>query len=296
MKTATKFYSYLLTILLIGLCLYCWDQCNDGFSIYQITSSIPPSSEFEVELSMKKKETLQQVMNQSFRYIGKGCQSYVFESEDEKFVIKFFKHKHLRLYPTIGRLPMPAFLRKTMDAKRERRQQRISTLFTSCKIAYEELSEESGLVFVHLHRKPVLEMETRLIDKMGFKHWIWLDDHEFVIQKKGTLLSQVFRQESENKELIRERIQQLFHLILARCEKGIADLDPAFVQNVAYCLEENRAIFLDVGQFYKNLDIQNLENQKGDVERRLNEVCEWCRTHFPALAPLIDEECNRLLA
>lgn len=289
MKIRRCIVACLIATAFTGSALYYgWHELNDGFSTYGITSTLPAFPQFAVDVPAEKKTELQDLINQSFHYIGKGCQFYVFESKDKKCVIKFFKHKHLHPYAWTTSLYLPAKLKRVLEAKRDRRFQRVHTLFSSCIIAYEELPEESGLFFIHLNRLPALKREITLFDKLGFKHKVSIDDHEFILQKKGISPQQVFVQECQNDALMRERIQQLIHLVIARCEKGVADLDAAFVQNIAY--SDEGAIFVDIGQFYKNFEMQNWESQEREVAQRLDELSGWCHQHFPHLVPLIEEE------
>jgi len=47
-------------------------------------------------LSDQEHQELAQILNQKFSYIGKGAQCYAFVSDDQLYVLKFFKFKHLK--------------------------------------------------------------------------------------------------------------------------------------------------------------------------------------------------------
>lgn len=262
-----------------------YNRFSDGFNIHQMTSSLPPCPQFEVSLSKEQKRELQDFISQPFKYIGKGCQFYAFESADGKVVLKFLKHKHLRPFTWLKSIPMPLKLREICDEKIARRKARVKNLFSSCKLAYEEMPEETGLLFVHLNRVPALEKEVVLIDKLGLKHRVLIDDYEYVLQKRATSVKDVFSQILSEKEL-RMRIEQLIVLVTQRWEKGIADRDRSFVQNVAFC--EKGAIFVDTGQFYKDPGF-SLET---DMRKRLSNLRGWAERHFPDYLPVIDSYLN----
>src|SRR5258706_12163985 len=73
-------------------------------------------------LSAQEKENIDKILTEPFSFLGSGGQCYAFVSKDEKYVLKFFKQKAN---------PCP--------------------LFNSCKIAYETLKEETGMLALHLN-------------------------------------------------------------------------------------------------------------------------------------------------
>ena len=280
-----KLFFFFAFFLISWLGIYTYNQVTDGFSIRQMTSSLPACPQFEVELSSEKVACLQAMLDQPFRYIGKGCQFYVFASADDKLVIKFLKHKHLRPFTWLKSLPLPKKLRQLSDEKIKRRKQRVERLFSSCKLAFEKMPDETGLLSIHLNRTPALNKHIVLIDKLGGKHVVEIDDYEYVIQKKAVLVQDVFAHLAESEVV--GKVQLLVDLVLSRCQKGICDRDRSFVQNVAFSLEEDQALFIDIGQFYEDAAICSEELQAQDLTKRLGNLRFWTERHFPKLAPHI---------
>jgi hypothetical protein len=281
MRIIRKLFLCLISIFFIWLGIYVFNQTTDGFSIRQMTSSLPPYPQYQVNLSESLKERIQVLLHQNFHYIGKGCQFYVFESEDGQYVIKFLKHKHLRPFTWLKEIPMPKRWQQAAAEKIARRQERVERLFTSCKLAFERMSEETGLLYIHLNREPVLEKVVTLIDKIGCRHRIDIDNYEFVIQQKALTVKEVFSQES--KEEVEKRIKQLAALVVARCEKGIGDRDRSFVQNVAFSTDKKNALFVDIGQFYEDVSLKNQDLLQKEVMRRLGNLRYWMQKKIPEL-------------
>lgn len=270
----------MIPFLLAWGAIYTYNRVTDGFSVRQMTSSLPTCPQFQVELTEAKKNIIQKQLSQPFHYIGKGCQFYAFESEDGKYVLKFLKHKHLRPFTWLNSIPMPGRLRERSNAKIAHRRVRVENLFSSCKLAYEEMADETGLLFIHLNRVPALEMEICLIDKLGLKHRISLDQYEYVVQKKGVTVKEAFAA-VQSEEQLRNLVAQLMQIVIARCEKGIADRDRSFVQNVAFYPKENRAFFIDTGQFYKCADVLDKEVRAQDLQKRIANLRYWMERYFP---------------
>ncbi len=289
-----KISVFFIAILMMWGLIFGYNRVTDGFSIREMTSSLPHDSGAEMApLPESQKEELGQILDQTYRYIGKGCQFYAFESADQQYVLKFFKHKHLRPLSWLKQIPMTTKWRTTCDEKIVKREERVRNLFASCQLAYEELPEETGILYLHLNRLPAVERAITLIDKLGFKHQIQLDDFEFVLQKKATQLNTAFSEIQDDEEM-RARVQQLVDLVVLRCEKGIRDRDRSFAQNVAFCVGEPRAIFIDIGQFYKDPTILQPEERQQDLKRRLGNLRFWTERHYPALLPVVDEEISKL--
>ncbi len=277
MRFVRKGFLLIVVAVLIYFSIFTFEKVTDGFTLYQIHSSLPPAPQFEVILTEEKKGELQSCLDQTFYYIGKGCQFYVFESQDGECVLKFFKHKHLRPLSWLLKIPMPQRWRSLCLAKIERREKRVVDLFTSCKLAYEKMPEESGLLFIHLNRSVALEKKVVLVDKLGCAHAIPIDQYEFVMQKKAIPLKKFFPH--IGREELPKRVEQLKRLILARCMVGICDDDPAFVQNVAFLPTEERAIYVDIGRFYEKKSMMEEQEQIADLSHRLGEVQQWTLLH-----------------
>ncbi len=289
--------AFLLAFLLIVGVIYGFNRVTDGFSVREIQSSLAyrAANELSVIPSIQNEE-LCHIFHQPFHYIGKGAQFYIFESEDGCFVVKFFKHKHLRPLDWLNNIPFPSSLRHYCAQKIEKREARISHLFASCKLAYEELPQETGVVYLHLNRGSDLKQELTLIDKVGLKHKISIGDYEFVLQKKaigaGALLSELTR--LEQGEDIRVTMDQIAQVVLKLCEKGVRDCDPAVVQNVAFSTDRKHAMFIDIGQFVKDENIKRPEERQKELFRRLKALRAWAEEHKPELVHFVDEKINLL--
>lgn len=220
----------ILTFLSISGLLFWYFRAVDGFTPRQIISLIDPKIAGEDSF-----QEYPSIFDQKFFYLGKGCQFYVFESADHKYVIKFLKHKHL--WPS---------LIKSQD-------ERIKTLFSSIRIAYTHLKEETGLIAIHLEKRKVRDKPIIIVDKLGFEHELDLNKTEFVIQKRA----------SPSKNVLTEDKIKIILALTERCiEKGIEDQDKATVQNIGFI--DDVPIFLDIGQFRFN----NHLNREKEIEKR----------------------------
>src|SRR5437868_4094151 len=95
LKSYCKEICVLLTVIVAlygGGRLYFY--LTDGFAIENITSQYPYDVKRETRsITQAEQQQIHSILSQKFSYLGKGCQSYVFVSEDDNYVLKFFKYQ-----------------------------------------------------------------------------------------------------------------------------------------------------------------------------------------------------------
>ena len=136
------------------------------FNRGRITSTFPYNPDWAIqEPTGKEMHRLKMLLRQKFKFLGAGAQSYAFESEDGKYVIKFFAMKHQ--IPRISDFRHPE--------KVEARRQHLLSSYRAHKLAYENLREDTGLVYIHLNKGTNLQTQLTVVDRLGRSHLIDLD-------------------------------------------------------------------------------------------------------------------------
>lgn len=171
-----------------------------------------------------------QILDQPFTYLAQGKQSFVFKSEDEKWVIKLFR---LPRYVKVGSLKG----KKASLAGLEK-------MFESFQLSCEALRQETGVVYAHLRPTTSLRKKIELIDPYLHHYRIDLDTLPFVIQPVGDDFFTVLRglDEKGAKDLIRKTVLLFSSLF----DKGVVDQDPIFDKN--FGVYEGEPFIMDVGQ------------------------------------------------
>ena len=164
---------------------FCYDR-TDGFALYKIFSTLTFSPEWERPASSESTE-LDKILSQPFHYLARGAQSFVFVAEDGETVLKFFRLSSMRLpkWMTWVSFPLPLEpfrLKKLMEKRRA-----LDKDFQSYKIAFENLKDETGLIYLHLNKTNHLKKRLKFYDKLGIGYGIDLDDMHFLVQKKAQL-------------------------------------------------------------------------------------------------------------
>ena len=217
---------YILTFGIV-LCIFTFsvmlfNKKPAGFSLDKVRSPFEKSSKWAIgNLSAFEKEEIQDILSQGFNYLGSGAQCYAFLSSDGKYVIKFFRMKHLIPKKWLKLIPLPG-LDKYRFSKIDKRMLRHQELFASYKMAYDELKEEAGLVYIHLNKSKDLRIRVKLYDRMRNCYVANLDEYEFVLQKKTQLVHNritALMQRGKREEAL-ESMHKLLRQVVVQCKKG----------------------------------------------------------------------------
>ncbi len=235
------------------------------------------------------------ILSQEFRYLGKGCQSYVFASEDGKYVIKFFKYQRFKPQWFLDYLTFLPGMQSYRDFKFNKRYQKLDRLFASWKLAYEELAPETGLLFVHLGTTPEWDQKITFYDKMGFKHTVVAGERQFLIQHRADLLCPTIKGhlESGKREEAQELITDLLGMVLGEYKRGLADNDHALMQNTGVL--NGRPIHVDVGQFVGDLSVQDPAVYRQELYNKTFKFRKWLRKEDGELCDFLEERLQSYL-
>jgi hypothetical protein len=276
-------YKRFLKLFLFLICFaivadFCKEQTG-RFTVLRITSHLTPQSEWETApLSTEELAKIKKILSQPYTYLSKGVQSFVFASEDGRYVIKFFRHDHL---------DSPFWLTKNQKAKKENRR---NQEFLSYKLAYQNLPNETGLIFLHLNKTKELNQTLDLVDKLSIHHQIPLDNYEFLIQKRACLLYTALNQMIEENRLsdAKKTVSNLVKLLVKRAEAGIADKDPDLITNFGVIGTD--PIQIDVGRFSPS----SAKFDKNEIIRITDHLNHYLMARCPELQHHLKTQIEKL--
>lgn len=253
-----------------------------GFTVGKITSFHSSNPKWDVgSLTTIEKNLTDEILHQPFTYLASGNHCYVFVSDDDQYVIKFFKQKHMRTNIWENYLPLPNKLNTHRMAKLKKRIKLRNKTYGSYRLAYNHLKKETGLIFLHLNKSKYLNSIITLIDQKGHKHKLYIDNFEFLIQKKAEVgfdrLSVLI--ESYQIESAFNLIESLYNIIITRSQKGFSDADMQIYKNFGFV--EKRAIEIDIDKLKVDPDAK--ENCKNDLIYISNQLDDWMSTYYPHL-------------
>lgn len=294
-----RFLKYPLYIAL-GLALFFGVErlthlATDGFQIVRILNPLPKNEKYQVNaLSSTDEEQLEKILGKPFSYLNCGGQSYVFESVDKQYVIKFFKFHHVRIPIWMQYIPLTNKLRTYRNFKIAKKDKTLNRTFTSYAIAFNHFRNETGLVYLHLGKTTHLHKNLQIIDKIKIKHEIDADNVAFVIQKKGVLFYEEIDRymKEKNEKKAKEAISEILDLSIRRCQKGIGDEDPDFCTNFGFI--NNIAVQLDMGRFFLDEKEKDPSIYRPEIFRITRNFRKWLQVTYPTLVQHFDHKIENI--
>lgn len=289
------FFLALLVVSLYGLGRL-YFHLTGGFTIGNITSDFTFQPQWETRPLMASEEAdVALALKQPYFYLGKGCQSYVFASQDGEYVVKFFKYQRYRLQSWLAYFPpLPAIV-KYRQEKLEKKWEKLNGFVTSWKVAFENLKQETGLLFVHLNKTDSLHQKLVIYDKIGQSHIVDLDQMEFCIQRRADLLCDSLSQYKSKGDLVGAKllVHNLLKLILSEYRRGLADNDHALMQNTG--VVQGNPIHIDVGQFVFNEAIKQPEIFNQELLTKTYKFKIWLRDNYPEIGEYLEKELHQII-
>lgn len=261
------FYRCLVLCLLVYSSLslpYLYQTVTHGVRLGKCRFEWPFISEWEaapLPVDQEKK-----IFSQPFTYLGKGRQSYVFESQDGRYVLKLFRLGRSKIM--YGR-EIVRILRRTLGLKvRDEKpfEERMAAIFSSCKQIFERGAHLSQLIWIHLNPKEGTMPQILLRDRLGRKMWVDPEKDRFIVQRKGEVFFRRLKAERDREPMIKAYL----HLLDQLAGKGLSITDPTMGRNFGYL--NGKAFLLDVGSVVYNP--KEAESTKAHFTSRLEHWIE----------------------
>lgn len=271
-------------------------RITDGFLEDNIHFERPYDSRWEsLPLSEENKNQIENILAQEFYYLGKGCQSYVFRSQDDKYVIKFFKYQRFKPQAWLNALTFIPAVEEYRQQKKESKKLKLDYLFSSWKAAYEQLQPETGVLYVNLGKNDKWERKLVVYDKIGLKHELQLDSLEFMLQKKADMLCPELLKLKDHNDLAgaKEVIDNLLAMLVSEYQRGYADNDHALMQNTG--VYGKKPIHIDVGQFVINPIASDPNVYRQELFNKMWKFRLWLRQNYPELADYTHDSLKKII-
>ncbi|MBS0616466.1 MAG: hypothetical protein JSR58_07950 [Verrucomicrobia bacterium] len=179
-------------LFLIGSISYLVHTYTEGFTTTRLASQENYGfSDFGARIDAEK------ILDQPFHYLASGGQSFVFISEDGKYVLKFLKG-HARPWTVLPKV-------------RARKIKKIAKTLEGYRLLEEKLPSHSATIYAHFSKTPF--RAAHLIDKCGIHHTVDLSSAECILQHHVKPLN----------SLSTEKVHELASLL---AEEKMTDTDP----------------------------------------------------------------------
>lgn len=265
-----------------------------NFHFYEIESNLANDVKWEVApLGVAEQQEVDLRLNQPFYYFGSGGQSIAFLGEDNKTVLKFFKHGHLRPQLLLKLVPLPKFLEMWRLRTLLKTERNLTPIFESVLLAYRELKEETGILYLHLNKRQKQHPTVKLIDSTGYVHFLDLNGTEFLVQNRAEcLLEHIDALMVQNEFVQAEKtIDTLLNSLASLMQRGIGTSDPALRRNVGFY--NDQLLFFDIGSFIRDPELKKGEIAYYEIVQKTKRLSRWLKKHHPSLYTYFISEVSR---
>lgn len=250
---------------------------NGRFKVAKILSpNLPISKPVPTEVD--------QLLDQDFYFIGKGCTCFVFLGKDRKTILKLFNHSRLHFKSLLSKCIFPGVadhlrIHNLYAKKRKAARKQQDFVFASCQLAEDKIPSETGLIYLCLQPNLYFLRKITLIDKWGFRHVIALNKIEFALQTKAEPFLQYLDQIKGSDDKMRFAIDAFLNNIFQRCLHGIGDWDPNVAINFGWA--DQKVIEYDLGGFYLKPSLAYKEQWTREVFFASFGLQEWLKRYSP---------------
>jgi hypothetical protein len=283
-----------LTAIFIGLRFFCLNKTH-GFRPYLILSNLPNNPCWEVPpLSDEEQKKIDALLDQPFTFLGSGGWCFAFLGQDQKTVLKFYKHSHLLPSSICKEFSFKKLLLQS-DPMPQNAPYFQEFNFKSCMLLYTQAKERTGIVYVHLNKTQDTHKPVTLIDNIGIHHTIDLDKTEFIIQKKADLLFPHIQYLSQQKKFDEAKrcIDDFFNCILTLSKMGLRDYDRSLRNNFGFT--EDRAVTLDLSSFGFDESIKNPGQYKKELVNKTQRFSRFLRKHHHDLYLYSEDRLSEIM-
>ncbi|HEY5259831.1 MAG TPA: hypothetical protein VIJ46_04215, partial [Rhabdochlamydiaceae bacterium] len=174
--------------------------------------------------------------------------------------------------------------------------ERVSSLFESLKIAYEELRTETGLIYMHLNKTDIFHKKVKVWDRIGVARTLDLDTTQFLLQHKAQLAPEKLLQLRREGNL--DEAKHCVDVLLSHhklcCAKGIVDRDPVLERNFGFV--GDKAIEVDLGSYIKDPFTATTAGMKKQLFFATLDFKQWMEKNYPELKDYLEEKIYAILA
>lgn len=249
-------------------------RMTHSFHVSRLNFPIPIESSFAVANRQPLAE-VQKILSQDFRYLGRGSQAFVFSSRDGRYVLKLF------LFDSPKDTIVRQFFHCSSSSLGQKWEERAMRTLLACRIAYEQASDETGLVYMHLQPTDDLFPSVSLKGPSFKNATIPLDSFRFALQLRtqpfdGTLLELYKKKDLEQFRLL---VQDFLSLLSRRIARGVFNTDPTLFDNFGFFA--NHAYEIDFGNYVFHPEWANGSVAREEKARYTRQLLQWAQENTP---------------
>jgi hypothetical protein len=292
-----SFRVFIIIFSIIGIiCLTKGYQLfTHGFRIDKVFVNLDDFYHWNVVTTAEDEAKALKIFDQKFYYLDKGCQAYVFQSEDKKYVLKLMRYHRYKLPFWMEFI---TFTRKGEAYYKNRcdhRQKAFYNTMRSYLIANNHLKEDTGSIYLHLNKTNHLLKKVEIVDKARKSFYLDLDGSGFLLQGKVRTLPSVMKEFVKNKdeEMVKKTILSFLNMVDRMMRQKIVNKDYNCVKNSGYF--DKRVIGMDLGSYFWDENLENPNTYEDEMNKFLKYFNRWFFKNSRNFLPFIEKNKTKLI-
>lgn len=284
---------FILLIAMVAIFTKTFIVYKCGFRIDKIEPKEFFDNHFEVDIT-KNNEPLvlnQIILNQKYRFLNKGRQSFVFESKDKNYVLKLFRFHRYRNPFFCNFISFFSFGERYIKNLQNERNDLYFKTMNSYRLVSEMLKEETATIFVHLNKTKKLNVIT-IEDRFKNNYKLDLNEYGFVVQKKASSFKKALLNIKNDKHKKDALLLSFFDNLQAIYNKNLVNKDRHVLQNLGI-IDNNKVVEIDVGRFVLKKDFSG-EKIKKEAYHYTTYLKKWISKNMPDALELVDKKLIEL--
>lgn len=275
-----------VTFFIFFICVFAksWHLITEGFRTDKVNNNLSE----ECFDSRDNFYEIDKIFDQKFKYLAKGCQTYVFESEDKNYVIKFIRYHRYHIPFWINVLD---YFDSYKNLRQSYKSKLLNDSLNSYRVAHKYLKDETAVLYVHLNKTNHLNKKIQIIDNLNRKYLIDLDNTGFLMQRKVESFDKVLKKNKNNEKKLKELTYSFLQTTKSLYLKGFNNDDYNCVKNAGVI--GDKVVHSDVGSFLQ----KNLSEKEAFEKEFMHFIIyfkKWAEKNAPFLIVYVDEEIKKM--
>lgn len=295
-KRLIKIFLICLSISFIIILMKLWNLVTDGFRLDKIQTKQMFHKELFIDTS-NQDDDINNILSQKFYYLDRGCQAYVFESADKKYVLKLLRYSKYNVPFWTDIIDIQKCKKTSKKYLSQKAEKAFWNTMTSYKRSYDDLKDQTAVCYVHLTKTDNLLTYLKIVDRLKREKIINPNKIGFVIQKKTQRLEDVMFQMSKSCDIKKgkEIIDSFFDLAVTINKKNIVNRDYNCVKNSGYL--DSKVVGMDLGSYYAaEVDLLEKCNFSDEIRSSTKHLRKWLVKHWPELTYYYDEKIENIVS
>lgn len=246
-KTSIMFLKKIIPFAALFFFVWLGFKRTDFFSTHFIARFKNNDKTYEIS-NISDLNAIKRVLSQKFHYLTRGRECFIFESDDKKYILKFFDSTRYYTKIYMPFVPLPKFLDNRRNRHLNRRETKLNFNLSSAKIAYERLKDDAALLYVNLNKTNLFGDKLFITNKYGKEFILDLNDIFFILQKKCDLFYAKY--ESANDEAYKKFMLEAFLEMVHRRTIQLVIDDDIGKKRRNWGFIDNKAVTFDIGRWY----------------------------------------------